>query len=117
MVPGWRDGRARIAATSADRPIHVVVDHDGVEPVGERLLGLGLGDPAGQLLRRRRCPGPEPRLAAPSRVGRPQEDQQRVGDLLPDRQGALDVDLEQHVPAGARARPRPAPAGVPFSWP
>ena len=44
---------------------------------------------------------------------RPQEHEQRVGDLLPDRHGALDVDLHEHVLTGREARARPARGACP----
>ena len=86
-----------------DGPISVVVHDHGVETVGGLLLLLGLGEAAldrgGVVLAPLEQPPP---LLLPRR--RLHEHEHRIGVLLPDRQRALDVDLEEHVVAGGEVR-------------
>ena len=82
-----------------DGPIHVVVDHHGVEGPGrDLLLDLGLLQTPGHRFRGLGAPTFEPTpLFLPARRG--DEDAERLGERLFDREGAVDIDLEEDVPA------------------
>ena len=110
---------ARIAATSADGLLDVVVHDDGVE-LGrrQRLLGLGLAEPAlesAPAISRAPRLEPAPLLRAGRRPARTRA--AASGNGSRDRQRALDVDLEQHVVARRRARSTTDCRGVPFRSP
>ena len=89
---------------SSDLPhglIQVLVDDHRVEAGGERLLGVGLRQPAGQ------CVGVGVGVGAGEQPlplnlpgGRLHEDEERVRIGLAYGQGALDVELEQDVVSG-----------------